>query len=119
MATNRKLTFVDGYVYHVFNRGIDKRNVFRNFKEYSRFVELIDYYRHKDTPMSYSKLLQLPLEIRAEILNEVDKSECIISILSFCMMPNHFHFMLQQKSEKGVATFISNITNAYTKYFNT
>lgn len=42
-----------------------------------------------------------------------------VSILGFCLMPNHFHFLLQQKETNGIPRFISNVQNSYAKYLNT
>ncbi len=119
MTTNRKVVFNNGYIYHIFNRGIDRRNVFTEFREYSRALDLIKYYRYQDTPVSYSKLLQQPREMRSDVLRELARNETHVNILTYCLMPNHFHLMLQQNADKGVPTFVSNFTNAYTKYFNT
>ena len=119
MATNRRLVFSNGYIYHIFNRGIDRRNVFTGFREYLRAQELIQFYKHLETPVRYSKFLQLPKSLRDDVLREINKSEIQVDILAYCLMPNHFHFMLQQKVDKGISTFISNFTNAYTRYFNT
>lgn len=119
MASNRKIVFSNGYVYHVFNRGIDRRDIFTEFREYKRALELIKYYKYQYTPVSYSKLLQQPKEIRGDVLKKLKKNNTYVDILAYCLMPNHFHFMLQQNTDKGVPIFISNFSNAYTKYFNT
>jgi putative transposase len=34
-------------------------------------------------------------------------------------MPNHFHFLIQETTNKGTSSFISNFQNSYAKYFNT
>lgn len=41
-----------------------------------------------------------------------------VSIISFCLMPNHFHILIKQLNENGITKFIANFTNGYTKYFN-
>ena len=111
--------FSNGYIYHIFNRGIDRRSVFTGFREYLRAQELIEFYKHLETPVRYSKFLQLSKSLRDDVLREINKSETQVDILAYCLMPNHFHFMLQQKVDKGVSTFIANFTHAYTRYFNT
>ncbi|MBI2330564.1 transposase [Candidatus Daviesbacteria bacterium] len=119
MATIRKITFQDGEIYHVFNRGLDRRSTFTDKKEFERFQKLIKFYRHIDIPIRFSQVNHQPQEIREKILTDLYKSGRMIDILSYCIMPNHIHFLLKQTEEKGISTFISNITNAYTKYFNT
>lgn len=119
MATNRKLVFQNDSLYHVFNRGIERRPVFQNTREFQRALELINFYNHKDIPIRYSQFLQLPLEIREGVFKRLSEGERLIDILAFCLMPNHFHFLFRQKIDNGISTFISNFTNSYTKYFNT
>lgn len=42
----------------------------------------------------------------------------LVSILSFVLMPNHFHLLLQQRTEGGVSEFMHRIGTGYTNYFN-
>lgn len=119
MATHRKVVFVNDEIYHIYNRGLDRRVIFTNKREFERAKQLIKFYSYKDTPIRYSKLLNLPLLKRGEILQSLYSGERLVDILSYCLMPNHFHFLLKQNSDKGISTFIANLTNAYTKYFNT
>lgn len=119
MATNRKLVFQNDSLYHIFNRGIERRTVFQNTREFHRALELINFYNHKDIPIRYSQFLKLPLEIRESVFKRLLEGERLVDILAFCLMPNHFHFLFRQKIDNGISTFISNFTNSYTKYFNT
>lgn len=52
-------------------------------------------------------------------LHRLDTNKKIINIICYCLMPNHFHFLLQQVRMNGITEFISKLTNSYTKYFNT
>jgi len=118
MATNRKLVFQNGSLYHIFNRGLDRRNVFQDTRELYRALELLSFYNHKDVPVRYSQFLQLSLEAKDNTLKRLSENESLVDVLAFCLMPNHFHFHFRQKIDNSVSTFIANFTNSFTKYFN-
>lgn len=119
MSTQRKIVFRNGYIYHVCNRGIERKSVFVIKRDYERMVNLINFYKHKKTPIRFSRLMIQPINIRAQMLADLYNSEKNVEILCYCLMPNHFHLLLKQINNHGIAKFASNITNAYTKYFNT
>lgn len=119
MANIRRPTFVDGEYYHIYNRGLDHRPTFTDARECIRAIDLMKFYRHKNIPLRYSQILNLPIEIRQEMLKNVFSSEKHVDIICYCIMPNHFHFLIRQISESGIPKFISNFSNAYTRYFNT
>ncbi len=119
MATQRNLVFVNDGYYHVFNRGIDRRVTFANKREHERAIDLLSFYQYTDIPLRYSRYSLLPVEKRQNYLGQMIDSGKIVKIVSYCLMPNHFHLLLKQKKEKGIATYIGNFINAYTKYFNT
>lgn len=115
----RKILFAKDEVYHVFSRGVASLPIFSSLRDYFRFVDLIDYYRFVDTPMSYSNLIKLPIKERSSLLAHLRTgAKCNIEILAFCLMPNHFHFLLRQINDKGIRVFLSNLQNSYAKYFN-
>lgn len=120
MTTFRKVVLANGQIYHVFNRGVERRMLFTNKREYQRALETIKYYRLNNLPLRFSKFLSQPKQLQQEILNHINASQNKqVEILAYCLMPNHFHFMLRQISDDGISKFISNFTNSYTKYFNT
>lgn len=119
MTTQRKIVFKNEYIYHVFNRGIERKTIYSSKRDFERAVDLIKYYQHREIPIRFSQLLLQPMAIRSKILRDLYTSEKVVEIVCYCFMPNHFHFMLKQLAEGGIAKFISNTTNAYTKYFNT
>lgn len=119
MPTNRNLVFANDEIYHVFNRGIDKRPTFTNKTELNRAMLTLDLYRFSELPIRLSKILTLPLDERTQIIDNIRKeSNKLVEIICFCLMPNHFHFLLRQKIENGISIFAANFTNSYTKYFN-
>lgn len=120
MPTNRKCVFANDEIYHIFNRGVEKRPTFMDKRELDRGIKTLDFYRFANLPLKLSKFLVLPDSERIKFAYDLyHKHEKMVKIISYCLMPNHFHFMLKQIKKKGISTFVSNFTNSYTKYFNT
>ena len=116
----RKTIFANGELYHIFNRGIEKHPVFTSKKEYERAVLTLDYYRFKNPSLRLSKTLILNLENREKFYTELrNLSDKLVEIVVYCLMPNHFHFVLKQRLDNGISRFVSNFANSYTRYFNT
>lgn len=114
----RKIVFTNEEIYHVFNRGIAKAPIFLSKRDYRRFLDLIDYYRHKDLPLSFSHYNRLPPEEKLIFREKMSKAPLLVEVLAYCLMPNHFHFLLKQLRNDGVPKMISNLENSYAKYFD-
>lgn len=115
----RAIPLVNNQIYHVFNRGINRQPTFTDKKEYQRAVESIKFYRFAKPPTNLSKFLRLEDKKQKEFLESLKKLNLLVEIICYCLMPNHFHFLLRQSQENGIAKFLSNFQNSYTRYFNT
>jgi len=120
MPTNRKLVFANDEIYHIFNRGVEKRPTFVNKRELDRGIRTLDFYRFSNLPLKLSKFLVLSESEKVKFIQKVhEEDQKLVRIICYCLMPNHFHFLVKQVKENGVSTFAANFTNSYTKYFNT
>ena len=76
-------------VYHIYNRGINSETIFNSDENKHYFLKL------------YSKYLE----------NKADT-------FTYCLMDNHFHFIIRIVNEKEITQALSNLFNAYAKAFN-
>lgn len=99
---------------------MEKRKTFNDAHDYSRFLETVGHYLYKQT-IPYSQFNKLIEESRNAYLktNPPGSRTKRVAVLAYCLMPNHFHFLIKQLRSSGISDFISDITNSYTKYFNT
>jgi len=117
--SQQRSPIIVGQVYHVFNRSIAKIPIFLERRNYIRTLELINYYRYIKPDIRYSHFNRLPLKEKINFLNNLKKNvKAQVEILAFCLMSNHFHFILKELEENGIKSFMSNIQNSYAKYFN-
>lgn len=115
----RKIILATDEIYHVVNRSIEQIPIFKTKEDYQRALEVIDFYRYKNPPLSFSNYKKLSIEARGRFYKLLREKEEIVEIFVFCLMPNHFHLLLKQKSEKGISNFMRRFQNSYVKYFNT
>lgn len=78
----------------------------------------LTYYRFSNLTMPLSKFKDLSFELKQKFFDSVGDSAKLIEIIAYCLMPNHFHFLLKQLRDDGISRFISQFTNSYTRYFN-
>lgn len=115
----RRVVFAKNHIYHVFNRGVERRPVFTLKRDCRRAVTTLDFYRFKKPPLRLARALVLKKEERVNFFTNLKKRSKLAEILSYCLMPNHFHLLLKQKLENGIPKFLSDFSNSYTRYFNT
>lgn len=109
---NRNPIFKTNNYYHVVNFGIDNKIIFNDKKDIDRFLSLLEFYSVKNPPSRFA------FRNRPVARNSTTPLIPMIEILAYCLMPNHFHLLLKQVEENGVNSFMSKVSNSYTKYFN-
>lgn len=111
----RKIDFSTGEYYHIYNRGTDKRTIFLDFNEYNRFKALL-YVCNSTEPVNISDHLKKGRSFFE--LFEVKRGETLVDIIVYCLMPNHFHLLIREKAEGGIAKFMAKLSTGYSMYFN-
>lgn len=78
--------------------------------DYRQFLKTALYYQIEGPKPRFSFFKIQPVTL--------DNRENLVDIICYCLMPNHFHFLLRQKRDGGITEFMGKLSNSYTKYFN-
>jgi len=103
----RYLQFAEKEFYHVYNRGVDKKNIFKDLRDFNRFLKGMVQFNN---PKVVGNL---------ERGHRVSTDQKLVNIVAYGVNPNHFHFILEQVSKKGIEKFMHKLGMGYAKYFNT
>jgi len=119
----QKPAFVEDKIYHIYNRGVEKRKIFMNDKDYFRFIHDLFEFNDKNTVLNccyYFDPKTSSIESRYLKNSKADRKprKLLVEILLFTLMPNHFHLLLKQKIEDGVSKFMQKLGTGYAMYFN-
>ena len=119
--------FTNKEFYHVYNRGVEKRDIFQENIDYMRFIH--DMYEFNDDNFVAAANVRLSCRspkgateksLELVFIEKKDKKprKLLVEIMAFCLMPNHYHFILKQKIDGGITKFMSKIGSGYAAYFN-
>ena len=92
-----------GTYFHVYNRGNKKEDIFLDESDFSFFILKLKQYLFPDE-RDKSRLSLLP--------------ENSFSLISYCLMPNHFHLLLRQNLDIPTSKLLLRVCTSYSKYFN-
>ena len=118
----RNIKIAPGEYYHIYNRGVNKQIIFSNKYEYWRFIFLLLTLQSSINFTNISRLVKDFVQHRVLHIGDGEKSKIIkhryVELVSFSLMPNHFHLIVKEVEESGVAKYMQRILNSYTKYIN-
>jgi len=104
-------------LYHVINKGIDARALFLDSQDYARFVH--ELYEFNDTRPADNlhRLFRSGMkDLRG--LSFGRKRERLVEIHGWCLMENHYHLIVSELIEDGLAQFMMKVNVGYAKYYN-
>ena len=106
-------------MYHVYNRGVDKRIVFTDEKDYAVFLSFLKFALLSDEDLKKEKIIDSGIVSEATRFNL--RREVLfgaVELVSFCLMPNHFHLLLYQYDIDGITRLMRSVGTGYSAYFN-
>lgn len=89
IIARRKRVWYPGAMYHLMERGIRRKEIFKDDTDYQVFLAILK--------------------------NSLAKNECMVH--AYCLMTNHFHILLET-SEIEVGRFMKHLASCYAIYFN-
>lgn len=111
----RKMIFSNDEYYHVFNRGVDKRQIFLNEDDVTRFLQSMKEFNVVEPIGSiYENSFRNSL---GGSTAKSDKEDRLVEFVGYCLNPNHYHFILRQISDRGIEKFMHRL-GGYTWFFN-
>ncbi|MBI2327514.1 transposase [Candidatus Curtissbacteria bacterium] len=106
-------TYVENGYYHIYNRGIEKREIFLDEQDCRVFLHYLKVYlspieeliEQNNLGMRYQRFIAVNLS------SELD-------LLAFTLMPNHIHLLVKQTTRQAIIKFMRRLSTAYVMYFN-
>ena len=121
----RRVKFAPNSIYHIYNRGVEKRRIFVDDRDRWRFVQGL--FLFNDERAKANLLWRIEREnagrINFRILREfMEKNEAdrkpLVRIIADCLMPNHFHLILEELADNGISKFMHKLGTGFAMYFN-
>jgi len=107
-----------GSYYHIYNRGVAKQVIFRTDKDYKTFLSFLTLYLSSPPDLNLGTNLIDGQSLHVPPSRQLKNYAQEITLLAYCLMPNHFHLFIRQESEHGIYHFMQSLTTKYVRYFN-
>lgn len=98
--------------YHVYNRGVAKQKIYRDEKDYKKFIGLLKFY------LSSLNLQGTSLQVKVSPSKVLKNHTDLVKLHCYCLMPNHFHLLLHQSEVDAIPYFMRSLATKYAMYFN-
>lgn len=103
--------YIAGGIYHIYNRGVEKRIIFIDQKDYTVFLRFLKEALLNPVLLNTANAL-IPTKRRSKNFFGT------LDLLAYCLMPNHFHLLVKQQTERGIEEFMQSLATRYSIYFN-
>ncbi|HCP08643.1 MAG TPA: hypothetical protein DIT25_02500 [Candidatus Moranbacteria bacterium] len=108
----KKTIFANGEYYHVYNRGVEKRDIFMDDYDRDRFLVSLKEFNQVEPILSLYISNKVPVGIRSL------QKQKLVEIVAYCLIDNHYHLILRQLTDGGISEFMKRVGTGYTGYFN-
>ena len=113
---------IENNFYHIYNKSIAGYEIFNSEKDYERAMKAMRFFLYGNKLNRFCDFLDLKEVENKGFLNVLESrtkdKDPVVDIISYCLMPTHFHFVLKENEVDGISKFISDFSNSYTRYFN-
>lgn len=122
-AKNSIKQYLENGYYHIYNRGVEKRLIFLDQQDYLVLLNYLKEYLLPKDEKSLREQLSSPTTTYREKnkilrLLRLNNFTDEITLLAYCLMPNHLHFFIKQKSPQSIDKFMQSLSTRYIMYFN-
>jgi len=105
----RPHSFEIGRFYHVFNRGVEKRDIYLDDVDRYQFLLCLAYYQQLGKRQRFANT-DFELTDR--------ETPYRFAIHAYCLMDNHFHLLLEELADDGIRQGLRHALDSYVTYFN-
>ena len=105
----KRITPCTNEIYHIYNRGVDKRNIFGDK------YDVLHLYR---SLKNFNTIEPIGSLFRLDSMTKKPPCDELVYIHSYHLLGNHFHLLLEQKIDGGISEFMKRIGGGYTGFFN-
>lgn len=110
----RNIKFATQEFYHIYNRGVDKRDIFMDSNDATRFLTCMSVFNTQDPIGSiYENSFH-----KNKLGSRAPKSRKLVNFIAYCLNQNHYHFILEPLMDYGIQKFMHKLSTGYTNYFN-
>ncbi len=119
----RKHPLKTGDIHHVVNKSIAGYEIFNSNSDFERMIKMLLYFSYKTGSLPKfsefnSSALVEKKGFERTFLERVNEDERLVQVISYCIMPTHFHLVLKQLKKEGISKFTGDVSNSYSRYFN-
>ena len=120
----RRIQFEPGKIYHIYNRGVAKCRICEKDNDFWRLLQGFCLFNDKNSAANILWQLEktrgrLTLNVLKEyIISLGHQRKPLVRILAYCIMPNHFHLLIEEWEGGGIIKFMHKLGGGYARYFN-
>lgn len=109
-------------IFHVFNRGVEKRDIFLDEEDYYRFIHDLFEFNNQNYSINNYRKFKNNINLSNNFIDKSNKEQeprkLLVKILVFCLMKNHYHLLIGVDNVKNLSVFMQKLNIGYAMYFN-